>query len=74
MEILSDIPSIVRVQFTAEDVVRHELVMRIVNAYDEDARRKVCIRRALEEQALKNAENNLAEVSKDQDHSGEAAQ
>lgn len=74
MEILSDIPSIVRVQFTAEDVVRHELVMRIVNAYDEEARRKVRIRRALEEQALKNAENNLAEVSKDQDHSGEAAQ
>lgn len=74
MDILSDIPSIVRVQFTAEDVVRHELVMRIVNAYDEEARRKVRIRRALEEQALKNAENNLAEVSKDQDHSGEAAQ
>ena len=31
MELLADIPSIVRVQFTAKDVVRHELVARIVN-------------------------------------------
>ena len=47
MDLLSDIPSIVRVQFTAEDVVRHELVMRIVNAYDEDARRRAKARRVL---------------------------
>lgn len=54
MELLSDIPSIVRVQFTAEDVVRHELVMRIVNAYDEDARRRAQARRVLERELSRN--------------------
>ncbi len=47
MELLADIPSIVRVQFTAKDVVRHELVARIVNAYDEDSRRRAKARRVL---------------------------
>ncbi len=47
MELLADIPSIVRVQFTAKDVVRHELVARIVNAYDEDARRRAKARQVL---------------------------
>ena len=47
MELLADIPSIVRVQFTAQDVVRHELVARIVNAYDEDARRRAKARQVL---------------------------
>ena len=48
MDLLCDIPSIVRVQFTVEDVVRHELVARIVSAYDEDTRRKAQARRYLE--------------------------
>ncbi|SNZ19973.1 phosphate starvation-inducible protein PhoH [Cohaesibacter gelatinilyticus] len=69
MDILSDIPSIVRVQFTAEDVVRHELVMRIVNAYDDEARRKVRIRRALEERALTDLDESAGK-----DQSDEAAQ
>ena len=47
MELLADIPSIVRVQFTAQDVVRHELVARIVNAYDEDARKRAKARQVL---------------------------
>nr|WP_321458595.1 PhoH family protein [uncultured Cohaesibacter sp.] len=47
MELLSDIPSIVRVQFTAKDVVRHELVARIVTAYDEDARKRAKARQVL---------------------------
>ena len=80
MDILSDIPSIVRVQFTAEDVVRHELVMRIVNAYDDEARRKARIRRAMEERALstldKNDADQEAELDTDpsSDQSDEAAQ
>jgi phosphate starvation-inducible protein PhoH and related proteins len=39
--LLADVEGIAQVQFTASDVVRHELVARIVNAYDKaDARRR----------------------------------
>jgi phosphate starvation-inducible PhoH-like protein len=40
MEILGDLPGVGRVNFTARDVVRHDLVTRIVEAYDaRDAKR-----------------------------------
>lgn len=67
MDLLSDIPSIVRVQFTAEDVVRHELVMRIVNAYDEDSRRRAQARRFLEREALRarEAEEHLTHLDEE---------
>jgi phosphate starvation-inducible PhoH-like protein len=38
LRILKDVPGIVNVTFTDADVVRHELVARIVRAYDEDGR------------------------------------
>ena len=38
---LRNIDGIVHVKFTAADVVRHELVSKIVMAYDEAARRRV---------------------------------
>ncbi|MCT4655550.1 MAG: PhoH family protein [Cohaesibacter sp.] len=63
MDLLGSIPSIVRVGFTAEDVVRHELVMRIVNAYDEEARRKARIRQALEKKALEDLEGDTKDLS-----------
>ncbi|PLW76473.1 PhoH family protein [Cohaesibacter celericrescens] len=68
MELLSDIPSIVRVQFTAEDVVRHELVMRIVNAYDEDSRQKAIARRMLGRGSSQNiqAEEQIANLKFEQ--------
>ncbi|MCV6546903.1 MAG: PhoH family protein [Cohaesibacter sp.] len=66
MDILADIPAIVRVQFTAEDVVRHELVMRIVNAYDEEARRKAQIRRAMEQKALNELNESAAQSGDDE--------
>ena len=34
LEILKDIPAIAQVRLTSQDVVRHELVQQIVNAYD----------------------------------------
>jgi len=42
VRLLTDIEGISHVRFTAEDVIRHELVARIVNAYDRasDAARK----------------------------------
>lgn len=39
LEILSDIPEIGIVRLTSKDVVRHELVQRIVDAYDAHAQR-----------------------------------
>ena len=36
--ILTETPGIVQVRFSHEDVVRHELVARIVKAYDDDSR------------------------------------
>ena len=68
LELLSDIPSIVRVQFTAEDVVRHELVMRIVNAYDDDARRRAEARRLLERERTRQREAEEHLTHFDQDH------
>lgn len=68
MELLADIPSIVRVQFTAEDVVRHELVMRIVNAYDEDARRRAQARRVLERELSRNVEAEERIAHLDDEH------
>ncbi|WP_316862328.1 PhoH family protein [uncultured Cohaesibacter sp.] len=64
MELLHDIPSIVRVQFTAQDVVRHELVARIVNAYDEDARRRAKARRVLSREKTRQlvTKEHLAEL------------
>lgn len=38
LRILKGVPGIAQVQFTGEDVVRHELVARIVAAYDSDLR------------------------------------
>jgi phosphate starvation-inducible PhoH-like protein len=41
LEILGDVSGVARVSFTARDVVRHDLVTRIVEAYDaRDARRR----------------------------------
>lgn len=40
VRLLADVEGVGHVKFTAEDVVRHELVARIVNAYDSDAARK----------------------------------
>jgi phosphate starvation-inducible PhoH-like protein len=40
LEILKDVEGIVRVNFTEKDVVRHELVARIVKAYDDEGRRR----------------------------------
>lgn len=39
--ILKETPGVVQVKFTHEDVVRHELVARIVKAYDDDSRDKL---------------------------------
>jgi phosphate starvation-inducible protein PhoH and related proteins len=43
--ILADAPGIVQVRFTHEDVVRHELVARIVKAYDDDSRERLAAAR-----------------------------
>jgi phosphate starvation-inducible PhoH-like protein len=40
VRLLSDVEGVGRVAFTSEDVVRHELVARIVDAYDKDGARK----------------------------------
>jgi phosphate starvation-inducible PhoH-like protein len=40
VRLLEDVKGIGHVAFSAQDVVRHELVGRIVNAYDQDAARK----------------------------------
>jgi len=40
VRLLAGIEGIGHVSFTAADVVRHELVARIVAAYDEEAERK----------------------------------
>ncbi|MEZ5840303.1 MAG: PhoH family protein [Hyphomicrobiales bacterium] len=40
LELLRDTPGVIQVAFTDEDVVRHELVARIVRAYDAAARRR----------------------------------
>lgn len=39
--ILEETPGIVQVRFTHEDVVRHELVAKIVKAYDDDSRERL---------------------------------
>ncbi len=43
--ILADTQGIVQVRFTHEDVVRHELVARIVKAYDDDSRERLATRK-----------------------------
>lgn len=43
--ILTETPGIVQVRFTHEDVVRHELVARIVKAYDDDSRERLAARK-----------------------------
>ncbi len=43
--ILADAAGIVQVRFTHEDVVRHELVARIVKAYDDDSRERLAAAR-----------------------------
>jgi phosphate starvation-inducible PhoH-like protein len=45
LEILAGVEGIVRVNFTEKDVVRHELVARIVHAYDEVSRRRLELER-----------------------------
>ncbi|MTI17901.1 PhoH family protein [Rhodobacteraceae bacterium RKSG542] len=47
LKILDGVEGVSRVNFTESDVVRHELVARIVHAYDEDGRRRAERRRAL---------------------------
>jgi phosphate starvation-inducible PhoH-like protein len=42
--ILRDVPGVVQVTFSHEDVVRHELVARIVKAYDDDGRQRLAAR------------------------------
>jgi len=42
--ILTDTNGVVQVRFTYEDVVRHELVSRIVKAYDDDSRDRLAAR------------------------------
>ena len=53
--ILKDIKSIKFVQFTAEDVVRHPVVARIINAYETNATKRVIIRDEEKEAATKKA-------------------
>jgi phosphate starvation-inducible PhoH-like protein len=43
--ILEDTPGIVQVRFSHEDVVRHELVAKIVKAYDDDSRERLATAR-----------------------------
>ena len=43
--ILAETPGIVQVRFSHEDVVRHELVARIVKAYDDDSRDRLAASR-----------------------------
>lgn len=74
MNLLSDIPSIVRVQFTAEDVVRHELVARIVNAYDDDAKRKIEAKRLKERLEHEKMRAELDALTKSNDQSGQQAE
>ncbi len=51
LELLTDIESVAHVAFTEEDVVRHELVGRIVKAYD-DQSRKILQEKEAEEAAF----------------------
>jgi phosphate starvation-inducible PhoH-like protein len=46
LQFLADIEGIAHVAFTAQDVVRHELVARIVEAYDKAARERSAKSRA----------------------------
>ena len=41
LEILSGVEGMIRVNFTEKDVVRHELVARIVKAYDDASRERL---------------------------------
>ena len=41
MKLLDGVPGIAQVHFKGEDVVRHELVARIVKAYDDDSRERL---------------------------------
>lgn len=43
--ILTETPGVVQVRFSHEDVVRHELVARIVKAYDDDSRERLAAAR-----------------------------
>lgn len=54
--ILKDIKSIKFVQFTAEDVVRHPVVARIINAYETNATKRLIKRDEETEAATKKAE------------------
>ncbi|MBL8573713.1 MAG: PhoH family protein [Hyphomicrobiaceae bacterium] len=46
LDVLSGVPGIVSVHFTDADVVRHELVARIVRAYDDAGRQRLAEREA----------------------------
>ena len=49
LEILSGVEGMIRVNFTDKDVVRHELVARIVKAYDDASRERLARVNALDE-------------------------
>jgi phosphate starvation-inducible PhoH-like protein len=49
LEILGGMEGMVRVNFTEKDVVRHELVRRIVKAYDDASRERLAAEKAREE-------------------------
>ncbi|MGG9999151.1 PhoH family protein [Pseudovibrio ascidiaceicola] len=63
LKILSGVEGISRVDFTESDVVRHELVARIVGAYDSESRRRLEAkeRRQAEEAAKENEEQGSQE-------------
>jgi len=49
LEILGGMDGMIRVNFTEKDVVRHELVRRIVKAYDDASRERLAAEKAREE-------------------------
>ncbi|WP_082733713.1 PhoH family protein [Pseudovibrio hongkongensis] len=55
LKILTGVEGVARVDFTESDVVRHELVARIVHAYDEEGRRRAERRRERDEEERKAA-------------------
>jgi phosphate starvation-inducible PhoH-like protein len=61
LEILTGVDGMVRVNFTEKDVVRHELVARIVKAYDDASREKLAAERESRERwAAERAERERA--------------
>jgi phosphate starvation-inducible PhoH-like protein len=60
LEILSGMEGMIRVNFTEKDVVRHELVARIVKAYDDASRDKLAAEREQRERWAAERESRLA--------------